>query len=95
MGADLRYEIVAQTEGDGITYATCKSAHSIPLDTSGGQSEERFGPAELLAASLAACLLKNLTRLAPKLRFTYTRAEVRVTATRAEDLPGYRGWSTS
>lgn len=80
------YQIDARTAEEGVSLATCKSALPISFDTSPGQSEDRFGPAELLAASLAACLLKNLARLAPKMRFRYDGATVHVTAFR-EDAP--------
>lgn len=83
----LRYEVVARTDGDGVSHATCREAEPIPFDTSARQSEKRFGPAELLATSLAACLLKNLARLAAKMRISYSGAEVRVKATRVEDPP--------
>ena len=82
-----RYEVVARSDGHGVSRATCKEAEPIPFDTSAGPTEAWFGPAELLATSLAACLLKNLARLAPKMRISYSGAEVRVTAIRVEDPP--------
>jgi uncharacterized OsmC-like protein len=45
------------------------------------------GPAELLAAAFAACLLKNLARAGQLLDFHYDRAEVDVTARRQDSPP--------
>ncbi|MCL4307896.1 MAG: hypothetical protein M1126_00815 [Candidatus Thermoplasmatota archaeon] len=65
--ANPGYQVDARTVEDGVSVVTGKSAPPLSVDTSVGQSEDRFGPTELLAASLAACLLKNLTRLAAKM----------------------------
>jgi uncharacterized OsmC-like protein len=45
------------------------------------------GPAELLAAEFAACLLKNLERSRSMLSFSYDDAEVRVVAHRQDAPP--------
>ena len=44
------------------------------------------GPAELLCASLAACLLKNIERYSELLPFTYEVASIEVKAER-QDVP--------
>ncbi len=85
--ANPGYQVDARTVEDGVSVVTGKSAPPLSVDTSVGQSEDRFGPAELLAASLAACLLKNLTRLAAKMHLRYDRATVHVSAFREESPP--------
>ena len=47
------------------------------------------GPAELLAAAFAACLLKNLERASRVLPFGYRHAEVDVTARRQDTPPAF------
>jgi len=60
---------------------------TIDLDASWGKAPSGLpGPAHLLAAALAACLLKNLARAEDLLSFSYQRAEVQVTA-RRQDVP--------
>lgn len=51
------------------------------------------GPAELLAAAFAACLLKNLERSRSMLSFSYEHAEVRVVAHRQDAPPKFVGIS--
>lgn len=85
------YEIEAHTEGNGISQVTCKSAVPLSLDTSQGQSPERFGPAELLAAAFAACTLKNIERFSHLLPFRYTRATMHVVAERTDRPPRISG----
>lgn len=83
MSAEIpSYEIEADTDGNGISRVTCKSASPLSVDTSAGQSPERFGPAELLAAAFAACMLKNVERFSHTLSFRYRGARMQVTAER-------------
>ena len=60
----------------------------IEFDTSGGASETLPGPAELLALSLGACLLKNVERLS-LLPFHYDGCSVSVVAERQESPPRF------
>ncbi len=50
---------------------------------------EHPGPAELLCAALAACLLKNVERFAGVLPFRYDAARVRVEAERQDAPPRF------
>ncbi len=63
----------------------------IPIDSSWGsdQPSELPGPAELLAAAFAACLLKNLERSGSMLKFGYQSAEVDVQARRQDSPPKF------
>ena len=80
------YEVQGRVAGPGVSRATCRDA-TISFDTSGGQGGSLFGPAELLAAALAACLLKNVERFAGLLPFQYRDARVRVVAERRQTPP--------
>ena len=59
----------------------------IKADTGSISDGYRPGPAELLCASLAACLLKNIERFSEMLPFEYELASVEVTAQRQESPP--------
>lgn len=59
----------------------------VKVDTGSISDGFRPGPAELLCASLAACLLKNIERYAEMLPFDYTIASVSVEAEREEAPP--------
>lgn len=61
---------------------------AIDVDTAWAAAEPSGhpGPADLLAAALAACLLKNVERAGAMMPFRYERAEVTVHA-RRQDVP--------
>ena len=59
-------------QSDIIFGTTSKSAGILP------------NPAELFLGAFASCMLKNVERFATILKFTYTKAEVNVSATRVE-----------
>ena len=54
---------------------------------SAGQSDTLPGPADLLTAAFAACVLKNVERFSHILRFAYQRATIHVEATRRNAPP--------
>lgn len=81
----LRYEVEAETKGSAVSTATTRKAE-ISFDSSAGLSQTLFGPADLLAAALAACILKNLERFSHMVPFRYRAARVNVVAER-EDAP--------
>lgn len=83
--ATLRYAVEAATRGGGLSSARTRQA-TIEFDTSTGQSEMHMGPADLLAAAFAACVLKNVERFSGMLPFRYDGASISVTAER-EDRP--------
>lgn len=82
------YRVYAESSGPGISVAHCKEA-SIRFDSSAGQSETIPGPAELLCAAFAACLLKNVERYSHILSFHYRAAAVDVTAERQDAPPRF------
>ncbi len=63
------------------------NATDIKADTGSISDGFRPGPAEILCAALAACLLKNVERYSELLPFRYELASVVVDAERSEDPP--------
>lgn len=59
---------------------------AFAFDATAGRRDDLPGPADLLCAALAACLLKNVERFAGILPFAYASATVTVRAER-EDAP--------
>lgn len=92
MNAEIQsYEVGADTDATGVSQVTCKHASPLSVDTSAGQSTERFGPAELLAAAFATCTLKNVERFSHLLPFRYARASMHVVAERTDRPPRITG----
>ncbi|MEU7144704.1 OsmC family protein [Nocardia sp. NPDC046473] len=86
-GAPTVYSVQAQRTSAGDACIQV-GAHSIPIDAAWGATPSGLpGPAELLAAAFAACLLKNLARSEELLMFRYRRADVEVTAHRQDTPP--------
>jgi uncharacterized OsmC-like protein len=63
------------------------AATDVRADTGSVSDGFRPGPAELLCASLAACLLKNIERYSELLPFEYETAAIEVEAVRQESPP--------
>ncbi|HSL25252.1 MAG TPA: OsmC family protein [Acidimicrobiia bacterium] len=59
----------------------------VKADTGSISDGIRPGPADLLCAALAACLLKNVERYSEILAFAYETASVEVTAERRDTPP--------
>lgn len=81
----LEYDVQAEQVVANVSTAHTKRAQLF-FDSSPGQSELLFNPAELLLSAFAACLLKNVERMAQMLRFTYQKAAIHVHGVR-EDKP--------
>lgn len=74
------YAIRARTTGTGRAEVDAAD-ETIAFDASWAAEPSGLpGPAELLAAAFAACLLKNLERAGQLLDFHYDQAEVDVIA---------------
>jgi uncharacterized OsmC-like protein len=65
--------------------AHCKQAE-IVLDTDLAGNPKAFNPAELLLATLSACIIKGIKRVIPILQFDLRGVEVRVDGIR-QDVP--------
>ncbi|GAA2049853.1 OsmC family protein [Leifsonia soli] len=85
----LTYSVRARSTAHGAAQVDAGS-ETIRFDSSWASGATGLpGPAELLASSFAACLLKNLERAGRLLDFHYGSAEVEVTARRQDDPPRF------
>ena len=82
------YSVSAQSSPGGEAYATAFEQR-IRFDATDGRDGVYPGPAELLCASLAACLLKNVERFSHMLPFQYEGARVTVQAERQDSPPRF------
>ena len=82
----LEYEIEARRVDEHGSVARCKQAQ-ITLDTDLAGRVDAFNPAELLLAAVAACILKNMERIAPMIHFDYRGVTVRVHGVRQDAPP--------
>jgi len=83
----LTYQVTGSTADDRSTTILAGN-HEIPLDSAWQPAAPSGlpGPADLLAAALAGCILKGLERARAMMPFDYTSAEVTITA-RRQDMP--------
>ena len=84
--AVLTYVVDAGRAEAGTSVAWTRDAE-IRVDTGVELSDDLFGPADLLGAAFAACLLKNVERFAHILPFRYDGASVHVSLEREERPP--------
>ncbi len=75
----------------GGTAVVTTGGSDVAVDASAGRSEALPGPAELLTAAFAACVLKNVERFSHILPFGYERAEIRVETSRQDTPPRISG----
>jgi len=83
--ASTSYRVHGVSHPGGHSRIRCNST-DVKADTGSFSDGFRPGPAELLCASLAACLLKNIERYSEMLPFQYDMAAVEVEAIR-QDVP--------
>jgi uncharacterized OsmC-like protein len=85
----LEYTITAHRRAPLAASVQSKRAPlaTIALDTDPAGRDDAFNPAELLLASLAACMLKGIERVTPMLHFKLRDAEVRVHGVRQDSPP--------
>jgi uncharacterized OsmC-like protein len=82
----MRYSLRAGTLGNGVSVAYTKD-EAIRFDSSPGQSPTLPGPADLLTAAFAACVLKNVERMSELLPFAFRSASIEVTSERQDRPP--------
>ncbi|MEP3438957.1 MAG: OsmC family protein [Hoeflea sp.] len=82
----LEYRVSARRIDAHGSEATTKDAR-IVLDTDMAGRNDAFNPAEMLLASLAACLLKGAERIAPLLEFDLRAIEVSLHGQRQDNPP--------
>lgn len=81
-----RYTVTAATSGDGTSIAHVPGGDLV-FDSSPTQSDEHPGPADLLIAAFAACMLKNVARFGEMLHFGWQHASVEVHGERQDAPP--------
>ncbi len=86
MTAMLEYHVNARRIDAHGSEASAKDA-TITLDTDMAGRADAFNPAELLLASLAACMLKGTERVIPILGFSLRGMTVSLRGTRQDSPP--------
>lgn len=82
----LEYHVFARRIDSHGSEATAKEAR-IVLDTAMAGRADAFNPAEILLASLAACMLKGAERVVPMLEFDLRGMEVSLHGQRQDSPP--------
>jgi len=82
----LEYQITATRNDAHGSTVQCKQAE-ITIDTDINGRIDAFNPAELLLAAVAACILKNIERVAPMIHFNYQGVTVEVHGERQDAPP--------
>lgn len=82
----LEYRVSARRIDSHGSEATTKEAR-IVLDTDMAGRADAFNPAEMLLASLAACILKGTERVIPMLKFELRGIEVNLHGVRQDSPP--------
>ncbi len=86
----LEYEVTAtRTDAHG-SVVRCKQA-TLVIDTGVSGRVDAFNPAELLLATVSACILKNIERVAPIIGFRYRGVTIRVHGVRQDSPPKMLG----
>ncbi|MGC9221601.1 MAG: OsmC family protein [Solirubrobacteraceae bacterium] len=80
------YSVDGENQPGGAAVITSHTSR-IAFDGSAGSGGQIPGPADLLAAALAACILKNVERFSVLLPFRYQRASIHVELERDEPPP--------
>jgi uncharacterized OsmC-like protein len=82
----LEYRVEARRVDAHGSVAMTKAAQ-IGLDTDPAGRADAFNPAELLLASVAACMIKGIERVAPMLHFNFKGARVEIQGVREDSPP--------
>lgn len=82
----LEYRVTARRIDSHGSEAEAKAARLV-LDTDMAGRDDAFNPAEMLLASLAACLLKGAERVTPMLKFDMRGIEVSLHGIRQDSPP--------
>ncbi|MBI1285926.1 MAG: OsmC family peroxiredoxin [Thiobacillus sp.] len=82
----LEYEITAKRIDSHGSVVQCKQSELV-IDTDLQGRADALNPAELLLAAVAACILKNMERIAPMIQFEYAGVTVKVHGVRQDSPP--------
>ncbi|HFE48759.1 MAG TPA: OsmC family peroxiredoxin [Chromatiaceae bacterium] len=80
------YRVTARHLDAHGSEARCKDAR-LTLDTDPAGRDDAFNPAELLLAALAACMIKNIERVAPILQFSFRDIRIHLNGQRRDKPP--------
>ncbi len=83
---EMNYHVSARRIDSHGSEVTTKQAR-IVLDTDMAGRDDAFNPAEMLLASLAACILKGTERIIPILKFNLRGIEVNIRGVRQDSPP--------
>ncbi|WP_026776788.1 OsmC family protein [Polaribacter sp. Hel_I_88] len=79
----MEYQIKAASISNKDATIQIKQSE-IAFGTTAESAQVLPNPAELFLGAFASCMLKNVERFSRMMKFTYSKAEVNVTATRIE-----------
>jgi uncharacterized OsmC-like protein len=82
----LEYRVSARRLDAHGSEARTKDA-TLTLDTDMKGRPDAFNPAELFLASIAACMIKGIERVAPMIHFQFRGAEVKLHGMRQDAPP--------
>ncbi len=82
----LEYSVSARRVDAHGSEAAAKEA-VLTLDTSTQGRVDAFNPAELFLASIAACMIKGIERVAPMIHFQFRGAQVKLHGARQDAPP--------
>ena len=82
----LEYNVTARRIDGHGSLASTKQAELV-LDTDMAGRPDAFNPAELLLASVAACMIKGIERVTPLLKFELQGVSVRLHGIRQDSPP--------
>lgn len=82
----LEYKVSARRIDAHGSEAATKQA-TLTLDTDLDGRPDAFNPAELFLASIAACMIKGIERVAPMLHFQFRGVDVRLHGVRQDAPP--------
>lgn len=82
----LEYRVTARRLDSHGSEAHSKDA-TLTLDTDLNGRPDAFNPAELFLASIAACMIKGVERVAPMIHFRFRGMEVRLHGVRQDAPP--------
>jgi uncharacterized OsmC-like protein len=82
----LEYRVEARRVDAHGSVATAKDA-ALTMDTDLANRRDAFNPAELLLASIAACMIKGIERVTPLIGFALRGVEVKLHGVRQDSPP--------
>ncbi len=85
----LSYDVTLDRLDAHGSRAACKQA-AVVVDTDVQGRVDAFNPAELLLAALGACMLKNIERVSPILKFSYRGVHIDLHGQRQDSPPRMR-----